>query len=944
MIKKTISLLIALAMLLFYLAPIGSVQAAGESITTDKPIYEVGETVLVTGSGFTPWAGISLSIWKDGNLIAVVGGTIQANETGSFSTSFVVGSSWPYASYTLRAVPTLGNPAETTFTVAPYGKLTVDRTNYFRGMSGVLTGTEFPDNQAKSVAIVTPEGSLKAVLGQPVESSFSLPFTVGNDWAYGTYWGRAVYGTKTVTCAFEVVPVPPVPSGITALGGHNQVTLSWSAVDNPYQDYYEIWRATSVGGVYTLTATTASTTYIDTGAVGFDGSYSYKLKSVDIYGNKSAESDPVSATPWGDIHHLIFASISSPQVAGVSFPITVTAKDLYEHTVADYTNPAFLSDTTGTISPLIINLVNGVGTTNVTITKAQTGVIITATGSPSGQSNPFDVVHNPSAARVEIAPEDAIITADDTLEYTLTAYDAWENPWDVSDLATFTIDPAQGGTFAGNVLDAVKVGDYTVTGSWSGLSDSTGLTILPGAIFEIILTQENDSNVVGTPHSVTALALDADENPVPDAELVFVVTGAHELTDQEITNEDGLAVFTYTATFPTGVDEITAYALNPPAGLPVESNTLEKTWLPGPPAEIILTQAHDTNTVGEDHVLTATVKDQYGNFVADGTVVNFVVDREGKSGTANTTGGVATYSYTVTNMAGDNTDSIYATAGSITSNTLTKTWLPGPPAEFVWSTIPSPQVTGVPFEVTITAYDQYGNLSTIFNGKADLFIEHIGGVTPSETGNFTSGIWTGNITVMEPWEDVVLTAQSGAAIGQSNAFDVYLRITLNLTQGWNLVSLDIVTDPNPLTVFSGLPSGWRLYTWDPIHHMYLDKNHATLSVGEGFWLWVPGATSYTLTGPANLTSSEISTSQGWNLIGTPYYYPVAWDFVQVRKGAETVSLPEAVTRGWVRSYAYYWQGGAYHTLSIGGSFEPLVGYWFYAKVSGCTLIFPPKVY
>jgi hypothetical protein len=93
LIKKTISLLIILAMLLFYLAPIGSVQAAGESITTDKPIYEVGETVQVTGSGFTPWAGISLSVWKDSVLIAVVGGSIQADGSGSFSASFVVGSS-----------------------------------------------------------------------------------------------------------------------------------------------------------------------------------------------------------------------------------------------------------------------------------------------------------------------------------------------------------------------------------------------------------------------------------------------------------------------------------------------------------------------------------------------------------------------------------------------------------------------------------------------------------------------------------------------------------------------------------------------------------------------------------------------------------------------------------------------------------------------------------
>ena len=462
-------------------------------------------------------------------------------------------------------------------------------------------------------------------------------------------------------------------------------------------------------------------------------------------------------------------------------------------------------------------------------------------------------------------------------------------------------------------------------------------TWLPGDPSEIVLTQNSDTNTVGQDHVLTATVKDQYGNPVVDGQVVnFVVDRAGKSGTANTTG--GVATYTYTVTNMAEDNTDSIYAT---CGS-ITSNTLTKTWLPGPPAEIVLTQNSDTNTVGENHVLTATVKDQYGNFVADGTAVNFVVDRAGKSGTANTTGGVATYSYTVTNMAGDNTDSIYATCGSITSNTLTKTWLPGPPAEFVWSTIPSPQVAGVPFQVTITAYDQYGNLSTIFNGKANLSIANIGGVTPSETGNFINGVWTGNITVIEPWKAVVLTAQSGAAIGQSNAFDVYLKITFNLTQGWNLVSLNIVTDPNPLTVFSGLPSGWRLYTWDPIHSMYLDKNHATLSVGEGFWLWVPGATSYTLTGPANLTSTEISLSQGWNLIGTPYYYPVAWDNVQVKKGAETVSLPEAVTRGWVRTYAYYWQGGAYHTLSSGGSFEPLKGYWFYAKVSGCTLIFPPK--
>ncbi|MGB9834979.1 MAG: hypothetical protein ACPLPW_08460 [bacterium] len=46
----------------------------------------------------------------------------------------------------------------------------------------------------------------------------------------------------------------------------------------------------------------------------------------------------------------------------------------------------------------------------------------------------------------------------------------------------------------------------------------------------------------------------------------------------------------------------------------------------------------------------------------------------------------------------------------------------------------------------------------------------------------------------------------------------------------------------------------------------------------------------------------------------------------------------------MRSYTYYWESNSNKMVKSGGSFQPLVGYWFYAKVSGCTLIFPPKVF
>jgi hypothetical protein len=164
-------------------------------------------------------------------------------------------------------------------------------------------------------------------------------------------------------------------------------------------------------------------------------------------------------------------------------------------------------------------------------------------------------------------------------------------------------------------------------------------------------------------------------------------------------------------------------------------------------------------------------------------------------------------------------------------------------------------------------------------------------------------------------------------------------LTYHLTPGWNLISIPVSTNPDPKVVFSGLPT-WRFYAWNPITRSYLDKNHATLGIGKGYWLWVPEATSYQISGSPNTSSfTEIPLYSGWNMIGTPYNQAIPWDSLQVKRGSETVSLNQAVANGWVRGYAYYWESNSYKMLRSGGSFEPLKGYWFYAKVDGCTMVF-----
>ena len=72
---------------------------------------------------------------------------------------------------------------------------------------------------------------------------------------------------------------------------------------------------------------------------------------------------------------------------------------------------------------------------------------------------------------------------------------------------------------------------------------------------------------------------------------------------------------------------------------------------------------------------------------------------------------------------------------------------------------------------------------------------------------------------------------------------------------------------------------------------------------------------------------------GWNQIGNPFPFPVGWGSVLVRYLNDTVSITEAVSRGWVSSSLYRYESGAYRADSApNGLLEPWKGYWVYVKV------------
>jgi hypothetical protein len=114
----------------------------------------------------------------------------------------------------------------------------------------------------------------------------------------------------------------------------------------------------------------------------------------------------------GPLNSFALGSISSPKTAGVSFTISITAKDAFGNTVTSYTGTNALSDTTGTIVPTMTGaFVNGVWSGDVVINKVANNVKITTSGGgKTGESNLFNVVPGPPA-KLKLTPQTFTVAA-----------------------------------------------------------------------------------------------------------------------------------------------------------------------------------------------------------------------------------------------------------------------------------------------------------------------------------------------------------------------------------------------------------------------------------------------------------------------------------------------------------------------------------------------------
>ena len=148
---------------------------------------------------------------------------------------------------------------------------------------------------------------------------------------------------------------------------------------------------------------------------------------------------------------------------------------------------------------------------------------------------------------------------------------------------------------------------------------------------------------------------------------------------------------------------------------------------------------------------------------------------------------------------GPQTEQITATASGLptaTANVLVKD---ADVDHFTFTTISSPKLVGTAFSVTADACDVLGNLITVYNGTATLSGTGQGGtlvVSPSSV-TFSSGVWTGNVTVstVDPAATLHLSNVAGAT-GVSNAFTVKSQLQVISTTP---AVGGLFTLPGPLT-------------------------------------------------------------------------------------------------------------------------------------------------
>jgi PKD repeat protein len=108
---------------------------------------------------------------------------------------------------------------------------------------------------------------------------------------------------------------------------------------------------------------------------------------------------------------------------------------------------------------------------------------------------------------------------------------------------------------------------------------------------------------------------------------------------------------------------------------------------------------------------------------------------------------------------------------------ITVNVLPPPTLDHFTLDLPASAEAGQPFEITVTARDQYGNLYPAFNGAVSLSTS-AGSISPNNV-TLTGGVWTGQVKLTAPGQSTIyVNTNEGQADITITNYRLFLPITL----------------------------------------------------------------------------------------------------------------------------------------------------------------------
>ena len=515
-------------------------------------------------------------------------------------------------------------------------------------------------------------------------TTFSITPAAGGSWSgtYNNVYTSAKAGTWIVTGTCGALS-DNASLTINAAEAHHIVispdTTSITAGDT------QAYTAQSFDQFNNLIAdVTSSTTFSITPAAGgsWSGTYnnvytSAKAGTWTVTGTYSALSDDASLTiNPAAAHHIVISPDTTSITAGATQAYTAEAFDQFNNSLGFVTENTTFS---------IAGDHGGSWSAN-TYTSAKAGTW-TVTGTYSTLSDDASLTVNAAGAHhIVISPDTATITAGGTQAYTAEAFDEFNNSLGfVTENTTFSIAGEHGGSWSANTYTSAKAGTWFVTGTCGTLSDNASLTVNPAAAHHIVISPDTTSITAGDTQAYTAEAFDEFNNSLGfvTENTTFSIAGDHGGSWSANTYTSAKAG-TWTVTGTYG-------ALSDNASLTINA---------GSARHIVISPDTATITAGGTQAYTAEAFDQFNNtlgFVTENTTFSITGDHGG-SWSANTYTSAKAGAWTVTGTYGTHTA------------TVTLNVNPGAIAHYDVTSSSYDQKVGVPFNVTVTAHDQYHNV------------------------------------------------------------------------------------------------------------------------------------------------------------------------------------------------------------------------------------------